>query len=345
MDGVSILACIVRGVSAAALLAVMQLGMSPAEASETEWKMHVVWVATRPEAKEARAWADRVNARTKGKLKIAVHDGGSLGAKDADMLRILPSGSVIQATMLYPGYVARDEPELAFLLPEGVLGAPKDIVKLLPHMSAIYDRIFGRWEIKYLATFLSPEHGLGVFCRSPVASLEALRKVKLRVWNKALIETFGKLGVASSVIPQNDMYMAMQTGVVDCALYSAGSANTLSLHEVAPHWSYLGVNVLPINLIVSQNSWKALPADVQTVLQQEASRMESELVQDFVRGEYSVAEDKKFQAAGGKRLADFPAVDQRAFYAAARAVWDQTSKTLGDKALGNKVLLSNMLQD
>jgi TRAP-type C4-dicarboxylate transport system substrate-binding protein len=321
------------------------LGLASAHAAETEWKMHVVWVATRPEAKEAAAWADRVNARTTGKLKIVVHAGGSLGAKDADMLRLLPSGRAIQATMLYPGYVARDAPELAFLLPEGVLASPTDVVKLMPHMSGVYERIFSRWEVKYLATFLSPEQVLGVFCKNPVATLDALRKVKLRVWNKALIETFSKLGVASSVIPQNDMYMAMQTGVVDCALYSAGSANTLSLHEVAPNWSYLGVSVLPINLIVSQKAWQALPADVQAVLQEEATRMQAELLKDFTGGQYSAAEEQRFQAAGGKRLADFPVAEQRAFNASAREVWEETSRGLGDAAVKNKAELSKALQE
>jgi proline racemase len=37
--------------------------------------------------------------------------------------------------------------------------------------------------------------------------------------------------VAAQIIPQNDQYMALQTGVVDCAYYASGYAKTASLRE------------------------------------------------------------------------------------------------------------------
>src|SRR3712207_9375983 len=105
-----------RGLLGAAVLAGGLLGAAggpTAYGAETEWKMHLVWVPTRMEVKEAERWANAVNEATGDKFEVKLFPGGSLGIKDTDMLRILPPGNVIQATMLYPGYVSRDAPDIA----------------------------------------------------------------------------------------------------------------------------------------------------------------------------------------------------------------------------------------
>lgn len=74
----------------------------PALSQPVEWKMHIVWVPAREEAKAYQKFVDLVNERAKGKLNITLHAGATLGVKDADMLRVLPPGNVIQIAGLYP---------------------------------------------------------------------------------------------------------------------------------------------------------------------------------------------------------------------------------------------------
>ena len=103
-----------RGTWIAALLGcAIALQALPALAQQVNWKMHIVWVPARDEAKAYQRFADLVNERAKGKLNIALHPGGALGVKDVDMLRVLPAGNVIQIAGLYPGYMTRDLPEYA----------------------------------------------------------------------------------------------------------------------------------------------------------------------------------------------------------------------------------------
>lgn len=317
----------------------------PVAAAEIEWKMHMVWVPTRQEVVSAQEWVDRVNERTGDKFEITIFTGGSLGVKDQDMLRILPPGNAIQVTMLYPGYVARDAPELAYALPEGVLRQAEDIVTALPYLDEIFDASFDKWGIKYLATFVSPDKTINIYCKDEVSSLEELREKKLRVWGKTLADTFAKLGVSASIIPQNDMYVALQTGVVDCATYYPGAANTLSLHEVTPYWSFLSHYAVPIPLIASKNAWDALPADVQAILQEEATKLSGHLADAFLAGNYELAEGEKFDSLGGKKLADFPEEDRAAFTAAALEVWQETAAELGEPVIGNQKRLSEALAE
>jgi TRAP-type C4-dicarboxylate transport system substrate-binding protein len=80
-----------RALMAGLAVAAAALGGAAEAAAQTTWKMHIVWVPARPEAQAFKKFADAVNDKAKGKLKIELHPGGSLGVKDVDMLRILAS--------------------------------------------------------------------------------------------------------------------------------------------------------------------------------------------------------------------------------------------------------------
>lgn len=309
----------------------------PAFAQQVNWKMHIVWVPAREEAKAYQQFADLVNERAKGKLNISLHPGGSLGVKDVDMLRVLPAGNVIQAAGLYPGYMTRDVPEYAVTLPPGVINEAETLVKVLPTLTKIYEETYDKWGIKLLGYVAHPVRDTHIFCKDPINSLAQLKGKKLRVWEKFHVQTFDHLGVAAQVIGQNDLYLALKTGVVDCAVYPAALANTVSLQEVAPHAAYLFRYVLhPLNLIVSKKAFDALPTDVQKIVQDAANEVQKKTIEGYVKGDYDKAATAELLQKGGKLLAAFPAADQAAFQKSAREVWEREAKVIGAKALENR---------
>ncbi len=313
-------------------------------AAQTTWKMHIVWVPARPEAQDFKKFADQVNDKAKGKLKIELHPGGSLGVKDIDMLRILPAGNVIQAAGLYPGYMTRDVPEYTVTLPPGVVKEPEKLVGALPALTKIYEETYTKWGIKLLGHVMHPVRDTHIMCKEPVTSLAQLKGKKLRVWEKFHVDTFAKLGVAAQVIGQNDLYVAMKTGVVDCAVYPIGFATTISLQEVAPNASYLFPYVLhPLNIIVSKKSFDALPADVQKVVADAAQQVQRATVDNYIKGTYDRESFGEFTQKGGRLLEAFPAADQALFAKTAREVWEATAKEMGQKAIDNRVAVTKAL--
>jgi len=326
-----------RGTWLAALLGcVLAFQALPALAQQVNWKMHIVWVPARDEAKAYQKFADLVNERAKGKLNIALHPGGALGVKDVDMLRVLPAGNVIQIAGLYPGYMTRDLPEYAVTVPPGVIKDAETLVKILPTLTKIYQETYDKWGIKLFGYVAHPVRDTHIYCKEPINTLAQLKGKKLRVWEKFHVQTFEQLGVAAQVIGQNDLYLAMQTGVVDCAVYPIGFANTISLQEVAPNAAYLFPYVLhPLNLIVSKKAFDALPADVQKIVQDAAREVETETVNAYVKGDLDKIAIPQFQQKGGKLLAPFPVADQAAFQKAARETWDREAKAIGAKAQEN----------
>lgn len=327
-----------RGAWLAALLGlVTALPTLPALAQQASWKMHIVWVPARPEAQAYQRFTDLVNERAKGKLNITLYPGGSLGVKDIDMLRVLPAGNVIQIAGLYPGYMTRDLPEYAVTVPPGVISDAETLVKALPALTKIYEETYDKWGIKLLGYVAHPVRDTHIYCKEPINTLAQLKGKKLRVWEKFHVQTFEALGVAGQVIGQNDLYLAMKTGVVDCAVYPIGFANTISLQEVAPNAAYLFPYVLhPLNLIVSKKAFDALPPDVQKIVQDAAREVEKQTVAAYVSGEFDKVANAEFAKKGGKLLAPFPAADQAAFQKAARDIWEKEAKVIGAKAQENR---------
>lgn len=327
-----------RGPWLAALLGLlMAVPVLPAWAQQVNWKMHIVWVPAREEAKAYQHFVDLVNERAKGKLNIALHPGGALGVKDVDMLRVLPAGNLIQIAGLYPGYMTRDVPEYAVTVPPGVINSAETLVQILPTLSKIYQETYDKWGIKLLGYVAHPVRDTHIYCKTPINSLSDLKSKKVRVWEKFHVDTFQQLGVAAQVVGQNDLYLAMKTGVVDCAVYPIGFANTISLQEVAPYAAYLFPYVLhPLNLIVSKKSFEALPPDVQKIVQDAAQQVQRETVASYVKGDFDKIATAEFLQKGGKLLAPFSAADQAAFQKAARDVWEREAKAIGPKAQENR---------
>lgn len=318
------------------LAASLLIGGASVAHAATTWKMHMVWVPTRVEAQYYQKFVDRVNEQVGDELKITLYPGASLGVNDVDMLRILPRGNVIQAAGLYPGYMTRDEPHYAVTLPPGVVSEPESLPDLVPVLNDIYGKTYDKWGIKLLGYVAHPVRDTQLICKEPIHSLGDLKGKKVRVWEKAQADTFQRLGIAAQIIGQNDLYMAMRTGVVDCAIYPTHFSLTVSLQEAAPYASYLFPYVLhPLNLIVSKSAFDKLSPEVQKVLMDTAQEIQNESFEAYVNGDVDKLSEEQWKAAGGTVLEAFSEADQKAFAEAARAVWKESAEQMGGVAAEN----------
>jgi len=206
-------------------------------AADFEWKFNNGLPETRNESQELNAFAEAVAKATDGRLAIQVYHGGSLGLKNEDVLRWLPSG-VSEMGLVWANYVGRDAPELNAIYIQGSVGSPEEHLRALPVIRDIYEQEFGKWDIVTAGFMALPMLEASIFCADdPVRTLADLEGKKLRVWSKDQVDTFERLGVSAQIIPQTEMYVALRTGVVDCAVYPALFAHTVSLQEVAKYAS------------------------------------------------------------------------------------------------------------
>lgn len=313
-------------------LAVMLAAMNPAHA-DTVLKFHNGYAESRPESGYVDDFAQLVKEKSNGDLKIEVYHAGSLGLKEPDMLRILQQGAIDMA-LLYGEYYTRDSPALAAVYAQGAITAPEQHLEILPTIREMYSNLYADWGIKTIGGIVSPVFSVGLHCNEPVSSLEDLKDKKVRVWSAHLVDTFTRLGISAQVIPQNDMYMALQTGVVDCAYYLSTVAETVSLHEVTDYESYLHPwAAVPAMFGVSERTWESLSQDQRDTLLEAGQEIWEKTRAMAVSEEREAQAREERKALGVTILKPFPESDVEAFQEAAFKAWEDLAKRAGEKGM------------
>jgi len=168
----------------------------------------------------------------------------------------------------------------------------------------------------------------------PIASPADLAGVKLRtpsgVWR---VKLFQALGANPTPMALSEVFVALQTGVID------GQENPLAqiwgskLYEVQKYLSLTSHVYTPAYVVVSPSRWDALPEDVRTILEEEARG-----VQAYV---HEIAERLDNELVGQMRTAgvEVNQPDPAAFLAASRGVYEEFAQsvpggqTLVDRAM------------
>ena len=301
-------------------------------AAAEEWRFNNFLPETRPESAQLNQFVDEVNAALGDKLKLKIYSGGSLGLKNTDALRFLPKGAV-EMSLIWANYLGRDAPALSSVFIQGSIATVEELKKALPTVRDIYKEEFLNWGVTSVGYVAIPTLSVSVFCRDEsVRTLEALKTKKLRVWARDQVETFTRLGVAAQIIPQEEMYVALKSGVVDCALYPALYAHTVSLQEVAKYASFLYPMASgPYVIGVATDRWSETDDDVKAAITAAADAIWDRTNQYDNDLERELAARENMVKAGVTWGEDFPEEDRTLFLKAVSESW----KILAEDAGGN----------
>jgi len=309
-----------------------------------EWKFNNGLPEGRNESKQLDQFAADVAELTDGSLAIKVFHGGSLNLKNNDVARWLPGGAV-EMGLVWANYLGRDAPALNAVLIQGSVGSSDELIKVLPEIQDIYTEELAEWGIVPTGFMALPLLKASIFCREePVRSLDDLKTRKLRVWSNDQVETFTKLGVAAQIVGQNDLYVALQTGVVDCAVYPALFAHTISLQEVTKYASYLyPVAGVPYVLGANQDAWNKLSAEEQQAVSKAAGNVWERTNQYAEAEENEAAARAKLADQGVEFLDEFSDEDRSAFLNAASETWATLAEEAGGNALKHRQRILDVL--
>lgn len=309
------------------------LALIAGTAGATDWKFNNGLPEGRGESKQLETFAQDVAEATGGSLNIDVFHGGSLNLKNEDVVRWLPGGAV-EMGLVWANYLGRDAPSLNAVLIQGSVGSPEELIAVLPEIQEIYAEELADWGIVPAGFMALPLLKASIFCSGePVRTLDDLRKKKLRVWSGDQVDTFTKLGVPAQIVGQSDLYVALQTGVVDCAVYPALFAHTISLNEVTDYAAYLyPVAGVPYVLGVNEDAWGALTeAEREAVSSAAAAVWDRTNAYEAAEANEQAARDKLAEQ-GVEFLDDFSDADRAAFLEAAAGTWAELAEEAGGKA-------------
>jgi len=173
-----------------------------------------------------------------------------------------------------------------------------------------------------------------MMCKTPVSDLKTLRTKKVRANEKSALDMIALLGIKAQIVPQAEMYLALQTGVIDCSVYPVAIAKTISLQEVTKYASYVLLHsALPLAIGVSNAKWAKLDPSVKEVLLEEGQwlwkrsledALDPKIMEGLVQAVVSTTDIKV--------LSPFPAEERRMFNEAIVKVWAEQAANAGKRA-------------
>ena len=316
--------------------------------AQTVIKAFVPAGPNRPDAKMMAAMCAKIEELSKGELKVDVYYAGGMGFPVKDLMRHLKKNTV-QLSAILPAYYPREIPALAAMFPDGVALDEEDFKRFVPALKEEIEKGLQKkpWEFEIVGYFQTFFFDHGVYSSEPINTLNELKTKKVRVWTKHQLIAFKDLGVSAQIIPKEDLFVALQTGVVDCAIYLGEVAPMAGLQEVAKYEKrfFPWINT-PIPYVMGKKAWNSLSPSQQKAVKEACEWSYNQ----SIKAAYGLraAVEKSRQARVEKGFVDngeFSKADRAQLVKAFRDAWKVMTEKTGDDGVRIYNKLSALVKD
>ncbi|MEQ9811983.1 MAG: TRAP transporter substrate-binding protein [Azospirillaceae bacterium] len=250
-------------------------------------------------------FVNRVEELSDGRIAFEVFEGGVLG-DEREMMEQIATGTISTAR-LAPAVMSSICPEMSMLNLPFLYENGEELLEVArsDDFDAICGEVLVGEGIRPLDYWWMGVRD--VYASVPIESLEDVAGVKLRTWQDPyVLAAWEALGAIPTPISFSELYTAMQTGTVDGAEGWAASYNSRSFYEVAPHLTRIGYIHIASALVISEQAWQSLPADLQAVVAQAAAE-NAEFAYETFSAEQNSIYDRAREVATVHDLTDIEA--------------------------------------
>ena len=187
-----------------------------------------------------------------------------------------------------------------------------------PIGTELLDKISANPQTRLIALGWMDAGTRNVYANKPVTKPADLKGMKVRMMgNPIFVETMNAMGGNGVAMGFNELYSAMQTGVVDGAENNEPTVLAQNHYQVAKVYSLTGHLIIPEMFVFSKVSWDKLSKDDQALLKK-VSR-EAQFEQRTLWDEKTAKATEELKAKG----VQFVPADKAAFYKATAPVRDK----------------------
>ena len=162
--------------------------------------------------------------------------------------------------------------------------------------------------------------------KHPIRSIADLKGLKIRViGNPMFIDMMNALGGNGVGMGYDQVFSALQTGVIDGAENNPPSFVFDNHYQVAKHFTFTEHLIVPEILVMSRKAWDALSKDDQALLKK--TGREAQLEERDLWNKYEAAALEKAKAAGNEII---DVADKKPFQDAVKPVWDKYGPKYAD---------------
>jgi TRAP-type C4-dicarboxylate transport system substrate-binding protein len=214
------------------------------------------------------ALSDMISQKTGGELSFEIF-AGTLGG-EKDLIESMALGSLDVYNGAYTGIDQFDVMYSPYFFNDG------------PHAKAVLKTEIGAkasavLEERYQARLLGVGRlgGYNLMLKEPIESLADLKGRKIRAPQiKGCIEALTFFEAAATPLPFNEVYLALQTGIVDGVLTALNPAVQFKFHEVCKYVVVPDFGLALDKEVISLAAWNALSPEHQAILQSSFDELE-----------------------------------------------------------------------
>lgn len=241
-----------------------------ADVRERSIKFPIVNQMEHPQGIGAKRFADLVEQKSGGKIKVKVYPGGTLGGEQ--QVASAMQGGTIEASMMAPAqlvgmikeFVVLDFPfafaneREADLVLDGPVG--RKLMDKLPEKGLVG---LGFMEQGYRSITNS---------KRPIHKIEDIQGLKIRtIANPLYIDMLNSLGANAVPMPFPELYQALESKAVDGQENPYATAEASKFYEVQKYFSNTRHIYNPQMMLVGKKFWDQLSADEKKILQDAAN--------------------------------------------------------------------------
>lgn len=278
-----------KHMSTAAILA-LALGVAgPALAAE--WKMGHILPAEHPAHQAMLAAAEEIAERTDGRIQISVFPAGQIGAAK-EILTGIQLGTTEMA-LDGAGILSQWLPALS------VLEAPF-LARDFAHLERLVESEQGQALLEELTETAGMRmldiwyYGTRQMTNNvrPIETIADMEGIKLRVPEVQLSLEFARaLGMTPTPLAFPELYLSLQTGVVDGQENPLPTINAAKFYEVQDHLALTGHLVQFVAPIVSEVAWNAASEEDRQVVLEVLEEKGAEYSQSVIEQEKALVEE------------------------------------------------------
>ena len=177
-----------------------------------------------------------------------------------------------------------------------------------------------------------------IFANKPIKDLNEIKALKVRVQGAPIwSRTFAAVGMAPTVIAYNEVYNAIQNGVIAAGENEAAGVEQMKFYEVAPNLSMTQHAITIRPLCFSGKTFAKLPADLQAAIVKAGK--EAGAYGRQIESSEDTAKLDALEKAG--RLKRIPFADRAKMQALVDPVMAAYAKEIGADGIFNQIIATN----
>ena len=216
--------------------------------------------------KTMRKFAELVEANYDGSVEFDLRLNGELGV-EKDYVNFLQQGVAIDYTIMAPSNMAKFAPAIPLMDMPFLFRDLDHWNKVLSSdaFAPLEAELAENADIKIIGYTGGGVRNL--VSSAPIGNLEELAGHKMRVMGAPIqAQTFAALTAAPSAIAYNEVYNAIQSGVIAGFENEAASIQNLKFYEVAPHVTLTKHTITVRPIVMSGKTFRKLPEALQAAV-------------------------------------------------------------------------------